>query len=186
MFVDIRSIKKHIEGVKMKKRYVLLILLITIYTVNLVSAGSEYNQEYYKNILTEKYGMQNNADPKEPPYKQMKAVIRADKSNEGEYNSRHNSKWSAVQVHNALENAGYKAGVVIVRFESGKVRAINCIQTSDRGLVYTDSTRRADGKAIDYWVFQLENGEKFKESCLAGTCKQPKIRGKVKEIITIW
>jgi hypothetical protein len=179
-------IVKQFEGVRMRKRYMLLILLIGIYAVNLVSAGSDYDQGYYENLLTEKYGMQNIDNTKEPTYKQMKDVIRADKSNEGDYDKKHNSKWSATQVHNVLEKAGYKAGVVIVKFKSGKIRVINCIGTSDRGLVYTDSTRRADGNAIDYWVYQLEKGEKFKESCLAGTCKQPKVRGEVKEIITVW
>lgn len=171
----------------MKVKTVFLVLFAGIYAVNLAAAGSEYNQDYYQNLLAEKYGMENNDNTKEATYAEMKALVTEDKTNEETYSSKQNSKWCAVQVHNYLEKAGYKVGTTIVRFKAGGVRAINVIQCKDRDQpVYVDPTCVKDGSGIDKVVTRLEPGERCVSSCLAGTCKKPYNRAEVKEITTVW
>lgn len=79
-------------------------------------------------------------------YAQLKAFIKADKTDEKIYNkSTYRCSNVAQDVHNNAERAGIDAAFVVISFNitdpgNSTTHMLNCFNTSDKGLVYIDCT----------------------------------------------
>lgn len=84
----------------------------------------------------------NNEDATDPTWQQLEAFLRADGTDDKDYNFLSFPCGAfAEEVHNNAEEAGIKAAWVSVDFEGeGSDHALNAFNTTDRGLVYADCT----------------------------------------------
>jgi hypothetical protein len=96
-----------------------------------------YNGTYGFRIVLE-----NNPDAVDPTWDQVVAFLRADRTDEMEYVASDFMCGSfAQEVHNNAEKAGIRTAWVGIDLAGKKVgHAVNAFNTTDRGLVYTDST----------------------------------------------
>ena len=96
-----------------------------------------YNGTYGFRIVLE-----NNPDAVDPTWDQVVAFLRADRTDEMEYVASDFMCGSfAQEVHNNAEKAGIRAAWVGIDLAGKQVgHAVNAFNTTDRGLVYTDST----------------------------------------------
>ena len=70
----------------------------------------------------------------------------------------------SVTLHNNAEKAGIKAGVVTVDFENKKIgHALNVFETTDRGLIFIDSTGLTHDNNFHYYdsIVDLEIGKEY-------------------------
>jgi hypothetical protein len=87
------------------------------------------------------YELVNNPEAVNPTYAQVTAFVRADVTDSYRYVANYYMCGNfAETVHNHAEAAGIRTAVVFIQFEHGMGHAINAFLTTDRGLVYIDST----------------------------------------------
>jgi len=86
--------------------------------------------------------LQNNPDAIDPTWDQVVAFLKADRTDEMEYVADDFMCGSFAQdVHNNAEKAGIRAAFVGIDLAGETIgHAVNAFNTTDRGLVYTDST----------------------------------------------
>jgi len=96
-----------------------------------------YNGTYGFRVVLE-----NNPDAVDPTWDQVVAFLKADRTDEMEYVAADFMCGSfAQEVHNNAEKAGIRAAWVGIDLAGKQVgHAVNAFNTTDRGLVYTDST----------------------------------------------
>ncbi|MFA5078539.1 MAG: hypothetical protein WC541_03535 [Dehalococcoidia bacterium] len=98
-----------------------------------------YNGTYGFNVV-----LQNNPDAVDPSWEQVVAFLKSDLTDEMDYVEGDFMCGSfAQEVHNNAEKAGIRAawvGIDLAREPVG--HAVNAFNTTDRGLVFTDSTGR--------------------------------------------
>jgi hypothetical protein len=87
------------------------------------------------------YQMVNSPDAVNPAYEELLDFVRADITDTYRYVADYYMCGNyAETMHNNAEKAGIRAAVVFIRFEEGPGHASNSFLTTDRGLVYIDST----------------------------------------------
>jgi hypothetical protein len=96
-----------------------------------------YNGTYGFRVILE-----NNPDARDPTWDQVVAFLKADKTDEMEYVAADFMCGSfAQEVHNNAEKAGMRAAWVGIDLAGKPIgHAVNAFNTTDRGLVYSDST----------------------------------------------
>jgi hypothetical protein len=96
-----------------------------------------YNGTYGFRVILE-----NNPDARDPTWDQVVAFLKADKTDEMEYVADDFMCGAFAQdVHNNAEKAGIRAAWVGIDLAGESIgHAVNAFNTTDRGLVYTDST----------------------------------------------
>jgi hypothetical protein len=115
--------------------------------------------------------LKNNPAANNPTFDEMVTFIKADNTDSKEYVENRPNAYVcsdfAEEVHNKAEAAGIKAGWVSITFlgiEEG--HALNCFETTDRGIVYIDCTNGGldnDENEARGWdtVAYIEIGEKY-------------------------
>ena len=89
------------------------------------------------------YGMVNRIGAKNPTYDELIDFIRGDETDKNPYKAEYRCLDYARDVHNNAEDAGIRAGVVIVNQNSKNIfggHALNVFDTVDRGLIFIDCT----------------------------------------------
>jgi len=96
-----------------------------------------YNGTYGFRVILE-----NNPDARDPTWDQVVSFLKADKTDEMEYVAADFMCGSfAQEIHNNAEKAGIRAAWVGIDLAGEPIgHAVNAFNTTDRGLVYTDST----------------------------------------------
>jgi hypothetical protein len=125
------------------RQRVLIILSATLAIMLLLPACQgttrqlPYNGTYGFRVILE-----NNPDARDPTWDQVVAFLKTDNTDEMEYVAGDFMCGSfAQEVHNNAEKAGIRAGWVGIDLTGESVgHAVNAFNTTDRGLVYTDST----------------------------------------------
>lgn len=83
----------------------------------------------------------NNPKATDPSYQQLINFILVDDTDQIPYlNGSFVCIDYAVRIHDNAENAGIKAGVVILVYSDEYGHALNVFNTTDRGIVYIDCT----------------------------------------------
>jgi hypothetical protein len=95
------------------------------------------------------YNLINNPDAVNPTYQEVLNFIWMDTTDSYRYILNYYMCGNfAETVHNNAEAAGIRTATVFIRFEHGVGHAINAFLTTDRGLVYIDST----GASFQTWA----------------------------------
>jgi len=86
--------------------------------------------------------LENNPEAADPTWDQVVAFLKADRTDEMEYIAEDFMCGSfAQEVHNNAEKAGIRAAFVGIDLTGERIgHAVNAFNTTDRGVVYTDST----------------------------------------------
>jgi len=88
----------------------------------------------------------NNPGAKNPSWYQLYWFLQADPTDAQEYRDSFKCGEFAEMLHNNAESAGWRAAFVVIElgpselYPEGGLHAINAFETTDRGLVYIDST----------------------------------------------
>ncbi len=92
--------------------------------------------------------LRNNPDAENPSWNELKAFVAEDRTDEHPYRYLSFICYDfAEMLHNNAEEAGMRSAYVMVRlgpsvyYPTGVNHALNAFETTDRGLVYIDSTR---------------------------------------------
>lgn len=93
----------------------------------------------------------NYNDAKIPTWAELKVALKTDRTESNIYNKKKYKCTNYAQtLHNNLEkNHHIKAGVVIVMFNATDGHALNCVQTSDKGLVLIDDCGKEGRSGVD-------------------------------------
>jgi hypothetical protein len=87
------------------------------------------------------YELENNPEAMNPTYDEVVKFMMADRTDSYRYVTDYYMCGNyAETVHNNAEAAGIRTAIVFIQFEHGVGHAINAFLTTDRGLVYIDST----------------------------------------------
>ncbi len=119
-----------------------------------------YNGTYGFRVILE-----NNPEARDPSWDQVVAFLKADKTDEMEYIASDFMCGSfAQEVHNNAEKAGIRAAWVGIDLAGEPIgHAVNAFNTTDRGLVYTDSTgataQASNVALLNPEVVESDNGE---------------------------
>ena len=115
------------------------------------------------------YQLVNNPEAENPTYAEVIAFLRADITDSYRYISDYYMCGNyAETVHNNAEAAGIRAAVVFIRFESELGHAINAFLTTDRGLVYIDSTGSSSQRwaSLDCIVNEMKISQEYRPTLL--------------------
>ena len=155
--------------------------------------------------------LRNASDAVDPEWEQLAAFLKADRTDQKHYDPVSFPCGAfAEELHNNAEAAGIKAAWVVVEFEGdGPRHALNAFLTTDRGLVWIDSTdlglgtcplknrlARGEESTMDKIAY-LVPGEKYRSDCLDtllqslqperdGLCPDGGPWGTVRSIETYW
>ena len=127
----------------MSRQHVLLILSAALaFVLLLPSCQGATRQLPYNGTYGFRVILENNPDARDPTWDQVVAFLKADKTDELEYVADDFMCGAFAQdVHNNAEKAGIRAAWVGIDLAGESIgHAVNAFNTTDRGLVYTDST----------------------------------------------
>jgi hypothetical protein len=99
--------------------------------------------------------LNNNPNAKEPTYAELVDFLQKDKTDEIPYSDSFQCGDFAERTHNNMEAAGIKAAFAA---SDNCDHAINAVQTSDRGLVYVDTTGQPGGATNQDKIVKMEDG----------------------------
>ena len=154
----------------MRTKCLLLILSTTLACVLLLpSCQGNTRQLPYNGTYGFRVILDNNPDATDPTWDQVVAFLKADKTDEAEYVTGDFMCGSfAQEVHNSAEKAGIRAAWVGIDLAGKPIgHAVNAFNTTDRGLVYTDSTGQT-AQAYDISLLKPEAVEGGSDDSAAG------------------
>ncbi|MCX6004704.1 MAG: hypothetical protein NT082_03435 [Chloroflexi bacterium] len=132
-----------IKATRNKQSPALFILLLVLsFTLLLPACEGSARQIPYRGIYNFKVLLENNPDAKDPTYEEVKTFLHTDTTDERDYVEKEFVCGAfAQEVHNNAEKAGIKAAWVAINLAGKTVgHALNAFNTTDRGLIFTDST----------------------------------------------
>jgi len=134
---------------------VALVLALGIAACQTNTQQLPYNGTYGFRIV-----LQNNPDAVDPTWDQVASFLKVDRMDEMEYIADDFMCGSFAQtIHNNAEKAGIRAAWVGIDLAGEPVgHAVNAFNTTDRGLVYTDSTGQT-AQAYEMALLKLESTE---------------------------
>ena len=115
------------------------------------------------------FRIENNPDAVNPTYAQVVDFMKADTTDSFRYVADYYMCGNyAETVHNNAEAAGIRTAIVFIRHEHGPGHAINAFLTTDRGLVYIDSTGSSfqAGVSLDCVVKEMKISQEYKPTFL--------------------
>jgi hypothetical protein len=124
------------------RQRVLIILSAALAIMLLPACQGTARQLPYNGTYGFRVILDNNPDATDPTWDQVVAFLKADKTDEAEYVTGDFMCGSfAQEVHNNAEKAGIRAAWVGIDLAGKSIgHAVNAFNTTDRGLVFTDST----------------------------------------------
>ena len=101
----------------------------------------------YKTSLYGSFDLENNPDAINASWSQLKDFLREDRTDSNLYIENYYTCGEfAETLHNNAENSGIKAAWVAIQFEDDSIsHALNAFVTTDRGLVFIDTTGAEPG-----------------------------------------
>jgi len=125
-----------------RQRVLLILSAALAFVLLLPSCQGATRQLPYNGTYGFRVVLENNPDAKDPTWDQVVAFLKADKTDEMEYVAADFMCGSfAQEVHNNAERAGIRAAFVGIDLAGESIgHAVNAFNTTDRGLVYIDST----------------------------------------------
>jgi hypothetical protein len=139
----------------------IVLLAVLAFALSIPACQGNTRQLPYNGTYGFRVVLENNPAAVDPTWDQVVAFLKADGTDEMEYVAADFMCGSfAQEVHNNAEKAGIRAAWVGVDLAGKQVgHAVNAFNTTDRGLVYTDSTGQT-AQAYDMALLrpETENG----------------------------
>jgi len=125
-----------------RQRGLVVLSAVLAFALSIPACQGNTRQLPYNGTYGFRIVLENNPDAVDPTWEQVVAFLKADRTDEMEYVASDFMCGSfAQEVHNNAEKAGIRAAWVGIDLAGKQVgHAVNAFNTTDRGLVYTDST----------------------------------------------
>jgi hypothetical protein len=138
----------------------IVLLVVLAFALSIPACQGNTRQLPYNGTYGFRVVLENNPDAKDPTWDQVMAFLKTDNTDEMEYVADDFMCGSfAQEVHNNAEKAGIRAAFVGIDLAGEPIgHAVNAFNTTDRGLVYTDSTGET-AQAYDMALVKPEAAE---------------------------
>jgi len=134
--------------------------VVLVFALSIPACQGNTRQLPYNGTYGFRVTLENNPNAKDPTWDQVISFLKTDNTDEMEYVASDFMCGSfAQEVHNNAEKAGIRAAFVGIDLAGERIgHAVNAFNTTDRGLVFTDSTGQT-AQEYELALLKLEASE---------------------------